>query len=141
MPKAMTTPADRLKKLGELREAASPGPWRVVRSYEKGDVRWNVLSNGDANLSLRASELYEDDARLAAQAPALAASVEALGAALEGLMNEFYDMPAEIDEDGNVVRSLYCEVCSPPHARPHMDGCPMAISEQALATIPDLEEE
>ena len=133
----MTTPAGRIAKLRELREAASPGPWEKIgindeqhaEALEANDAftAWVYDSNpasdvgGEEVATFDAHDLRQNDANaaLAAQAPALAASVEALGAALEGILREF--TPEHIDKvSGTTAGSDACE---------------------ALATIPDLEEE
>ena len=79
-----------LTKLRELQEQASPGPWRVVRGYPNNDVvEYCVLTDGDKNVSLKASELYESDAKLAALAPHLLPIAEALEAAQAQIHGEF----------------------------------------------------
>ena len=67
-----------LDKLRALQKQASPGPWRVVKTDVKGVANYVVLSDSDANLSLRASDLYEADAQLAALATHLLPLAEAL---------------------------------------------------------------
>ncbi len=87
----MTTPADRLKKLGELREAASPGPWEAdPQSMAGPKADWGVFHVDSGGQICYVGDPYPrgdnapyENMQLIAQAPALAASVEALGAALE----------------------------------------------------------
>lgn len=130
------TPVDRLKKLRELREAASPGEWKAYEAninMQEGDVVigdgetlfYFAMNNGGENCSHDplVEFPHHANARLAAQTPALAASVEALGAAL---LRHACDSDCFIDGDEDPILDRKRPICG---------------REQALATIPDLVEE
>jgi len=82
-----------LEKLNALQ--ASPGPWRVVTHFPEGNIPgYAVLTDGDRNVSLRASDLYEADAKLASLAPFIPRLVEAL----EGFLKEAEDYGFEFSQ-------------------------------------------
>ena len=117
----MTDTPDRLAKIKELREAASQGKLKAFRTssgvmvlawYDDEIRDYRVLAK--FNIDQRVRNADEANAALAAQAPALAASVEALGAALQAVWD---------DADGN------------------LSWTNADLVAEALATIPDLEEE
>ena len=102
-------------KLHELQEQASPGPWRVVRSYpNNGVVEYSVLTDGDKNVSLKASELYESDAKLAALAPHLLPLAKALE---EGPCGGTHDWPNyKLHDNCTSICSRCCALKALPEA-------------------------